>query len=47
MGLIKAAVGAVGSAAADSFKDYIYCESLDNSTLMKRGYPKSSGGAGP
>lgn len=46
MGLIKAAIGAVGSAVGDSFKDYIYCESLDNSTLMKRGYPKSSGGAG-
>lgn len=46
MGLIKAAAAAVGSAVGDSFKDYIYCESLDNSTLMRRGYPKSSGGSG-
>lgn len=46
MGLIKAAIGAVGSAIGDSFKDYIYCDSLDNSTLMRRGYPKTSGGAG-
>lgn len=42
MGLIKAATGAVGSET----EDYIYCESLDGSALMRRGYPKSSGGAG-
>lgn len=46
MGLIKAAIGAVGSALADSFEDYIYCPALENSVLMQRGYPKSSGGAG-
>lgn len=46
MGLIKAAVGAIGSAVADTFEDYIYCSALDNSVLMQRGYPKSSGGAG-
>lgn len=40
MGLKKAAAAAVGSAVGYSIKDYIYCESLDNSTLMKRGYPK-------
>lgn len=46
MGLIKAAIGAVGSTVADTFEDYIYCAALDNSVLMQRGYPKSSGGAG-
>lgn len=46
MGLIKAVIGAVGSTVADTFEDYIYCEALSNSTLMQRGYPKSSGGAG-
>lgn len=46
MGLIKAAIGAIGSTVADTFEDYIYCAALDNSVLMQRGYPKSSGGAG-
>lgn len=46
MGLIKAAIGAIGSTVADTFEDYIYCEALSSNTLMQRGYPKSSAGAG-
>ncbi len=34
MGLIRAAVGAVGSTLADQWKEAIRCENLDNDTLM-------------
>jgi len=36
MGLIKAAVGAVGSTLHDQWKEYIRCEDLGNDILMKR-----------
>ena len=36
MGLIKAAVGAVGSTLHDQWKDYIRCEDLGNDILMKK-----------
>lgn len=36
MGLVKAAVGAVGSTLHDQWKDYIKCEDLGNDILMKR-----------
>ena len=36
MGLIKAAVNAVGSALGDQWKDYIKCEDLGNDILMKK-----------
>lgn len=36
MGLILAAVGAVGSTLHDQWKEAIRCESLDNNTLMKK-----------
>ena len=36
MGLIKAAVEAVGSTLHDQWKDYIKCEDLGNDILMKR-----------
>ena len=36
MGLIKAAVGAVGSTLHDQWKDYIRCEDLGNEILMKK-----------
>ena len=36
MGLIKAAVKAVGSTLHDQWKDYIRCEDLGNDILMKR-----------
>ena len=36
MGLIKAAVGAVGSTLHDQWKEYIKCEDLGNDILMKK-----------
>lgn len=36
MGLIKAAIGAVGSTLHDQWKEYIKCDNLDNETLMVR-----------
>ena len=36
MGLIKAAVGAVGSTLHDQWKDYIRCEDLGQDVLMRR-----------
>ncbi len=36
MGLIKAAVGAIGGTLHDQWKDYIRCEDLGNDILMKK-----------
>ena len=36
MGLIKAAVGAIGSTLHDQWKEAIRCENLDNNTLMMK-----------
>lgn len=46
MGLIKALTGSVFSYIGDMWEDYIYCDSLSNDVLVKRGHKKSSGGAG-
>lgn len=46
MGLIKAVINTVGSTVADTFEDYIYCDSMEAGVLLQRGYPRSSGGAG-
>ncbi len=46
MGLIKAFAGSVFSYIGDMWEDYIYCDSLSNDVLVKRGHKKSSGGAG-
>ncbi|MBE6650822.1 MAG: SPFH domain-containing protein [Ruminococcaceae bacterium] len=37
MGLIKAALGALGGTLADQWKEFFYCEALDNDTLMIKG----------
>lgn len=37
MGLIKAAVGALGGTLADSWKEAIHCGAIDNKTLLKVG----------
>ena len=37
MGLIKAAVGAVGGSFADQWKEFFYCESLPKDVLMRKG----------
>ncbi len=40
MGLIKAAFGAIGGTLADQWKEFFYCESLDNDVLMVKGQKK-------
>lgn len=43
MGLIKAIKGAAGGVMADQWKEYIYCNSLDEDVLAARGQKKVSG----
>lgn len=43
MGLIKAALGAITTELADQWKEYIYCDSLDLNTLVKKGEVRVSG----
>ena len=33
MGLIKAALGSLGGTLADQWKEYFYCDALDNEVL--------------
>ena len=37
MGLIKAGIGAVGGTLADQWKEFFYCDSLENEVLMRKG----------
>ena len=37
MGLLKAALGAVGGVMADQWREFFYCESLDADVLVKLG----------
>ena len=37
MGLIKAAIGAAGGILADQWKEYFYCDAIDQEVLMVRG----------
>lgn len=41
MGLLKAGIGAVSSALADSWRDYFYCESIPAETLMVKGVKRT------
>lgn len=34
MGLIRAAVGAVGGTMADQWREFFYCEAMDADTLV-------------
>ena len=43
MGLIKAGIGALGSTLADQWKEFFYCESLENDVLMVKGQKQTSG----
>ena len=42
MGLIKAGIGAIGGVLADQWKEFFYCESLDNDVLMVKGKKRTS-----
>lgn len=42
MGLIKAALGSVGGTLADQWKEFFYCESIDNNVLVTKGQKKTS-----
>lgn len=43
MGLIKAAVGAVGGVLADQWKEYIYCDSMESNVLVMKASKRTSG----
>ena len=43
MGLIKAAVGAVGGTLADQWKEFFYCEAIDKDVLVVKGQKSVSG----
>ena len=42
MGLIKAIVGATGGVFADQWKEYFYCDSISQNTLICKGQKKTS-----
>ncbi len=42
MGLIKAVVSAAGGVAADQWKEYFYCDSLDTDVLVAKGKKRTS-----
>ena len=41
MGLIKAGAGALGTSLADEWKEFIYCDSLDQDILMRKGQARA------
>lgn len=43
MGLIKAIVGAAGGTMADQWKEFFYCDALDNNVLVAKGQKQVSG----
>lgn len=43
MGLIKAAAGAVGGVLADQWKEFFYCDAIDNDILVIKGQKRISG----
>ena len=43
MGLIKSALGAAGGVLADQWKEFFYCDSLDNDVLVLKGRKRVSG----
>ena len=43
MGLIKAAAGAAGSTLADQWKEFFYCEAIDNEVLAVKGEKRIGG----
>lgn len=43
MGLIHAALSAAGGVMADQWKEFFYCDAMDEQTLMTRGRKKLGG----
>ena len=43
MGLIKAAAGAFGGTMADQWKEFFYCEAIDNDVLVVKGEKRIGG----
>lgn len=43
MGLIKSGIGALGGTLADQWKEFFYCDSLENDVLMVKGQKRISG----
>ena len=43
MGLVKAGIGALGGVLADQWKEFFYCDSLENDVLMVKGQKRISG----
>ncbi|MBQ8623096.1 MAG: SPFH domain-containing protein [Oscillospiraceae bacterium] len=43
MGLIKAAIGALGGTLADQWKEFFYCDALPSDVLVKKGQKQVSG----
>lgn len=46
MGLIKAAVSAIGSTVSDQWKDYFYCDAIEADVLVVKGKNKTNAGGG-
>ena len=42
MGLIKAAMGAVGGVLGDQWKEFFYCESMPPEVLVTKGMKRTS-----
>ena len=42
MGLIKAGLGALSGTMADQWKEFFYCESIDNDVLAVKGQKRTS-----
>ena len=42
MGLIKAALGAAGGVMADQWKEYFYCDALEDDVLVMKGQRRTS-----
>jgi len=43
MGLIKAALGSVGSILGDQWREYFYCDSMDEEVLVRKGQKRTGG----
>ena len=41
MGLIKAGMAAIGTALADQWKEFFYCDSIDGDTWVEKGQKRS------